>query len=468
MNIPRFLELYKEDRLEDAFLSVIMDNPLPSSTGRVCQHPCDNRCRRQTLDEAVNMREVHRFIADNFLLSEKFEDIAKKIKARKLPATGRKIAVAGAGPTGLTAAFYLSLLGHDVTVYDSLPEAGGMLRFALPEYRLPKSALSQEIELIRSLGVKFVLNTKVGQDISLNELDDNYDSVFIAIGTWKETWVYLAGTELKGVYPALNFLEAVSRGHAPALGKKVAVIGGGNAAVDSYRTAVRAGAKVKVLYRRERHDMPAIEEEVLAAEEEGVEFIFFAAPHRILGDAKGNVRGIEVMKTRPGEYDASGRRKPDPTDEILRFDCDAVILAVGETVDHDFCRASGLVLKQNGTFEVNRFTLETSRPRFYAGGDVGTGASNVSNAMAYGKHAARKIDLQLMETDRWETLFPPIDFSQKPPTETSQSRRHHSHLLDPKERIKSEAEVATGLTRKEALEEAERCLRCDIKVVTVK
>jgi len=467
MNIPRFLQLYKEDRLEDAFQSVVMDNPLPASTGRVCQHPCDNRCRRQTVDESVNMREVHRLIADTFLLSDKFEDAVKKIRANKLAATGRKIAVVGAGPAGLTAAFYLALLGHEVTVYDSLPEAGGMLRFALPEYRLPKAALAKEIELIQKLGVKFVLNTKIGTDVSLNDLDDGFDAVFIAIGTWKETWVYLAGTELKGVYPALNFLEAVAKGEAPNVGKKVAVIGGGNAAIDSARTALRAGAKVTVLYRRERRDMPAIEEEVVAAEEEGVKFVFFAAPHRILGNEKGNVRAIEVMKTRPGEYDASGRRKPDPTDEILRFECDAVILAVGETVDHDFSRASGLVLKENGTFQVDRFTLETSRPRFFAGGDAITGASNVSNAMAYGKHAARKIDFQLMESDRWETIFPAIEYSQEPPVEPNPSRRHHSHLMEAKERIKGEPEVATGLTHEESLEEAERCLRCDIKVVTV-
>ena len=467
MNIPRFLQLYKEERLEEAFQCIVMDNPLPASTGRVCQHPCDNRCRRQTVDESVNMREVHRFIADTFLLSNKFEDAVNKIKTRKLAATGRKIAVVGAGPAGLTAAFYLALLGHDVTVYDSLPEAGGMLRFALPEYRLPKAVLAKEIELIQKVGVKFVLNTKIGTDVSLNDLDDGFDAVFIAIGTWKETWVYLAGTELKGVYPALNFLEAVAKGETPSVGKKVAVIGGGNAAIDSARTALRAGAKVTVLYRRERRDMPAIEEEVLAAEEEGVKFVFYAAPHRILGNEKGNVRAIEVMKTRPGEYDASGRRKPDPTDEILRFECDAVILAVGETVDHDFSRASGLVLKENGTFQVDRFTLETSRPRFFAGGDAITGASNVSNAMAYGKHAARKIDLQVMEADRWDSIFPIVDFSQEPAVETSQSRRHHSHLLDAKERVKGEQEVATGLTRDESLDEAERCLRCDIKVVTV-
>ncbi|MGB9433429.1 MAG: NADH-ubiquinone oxidoreductase-F iron-sulfur binding region domain-containing protein, partial [Candidatus Acidiferrum sp.] len=197
MNIPRFLELYKERRLDDAFESVIMDNPLPASTGRVCQHPCDARCRRQTLDESVNMREVHRFIADSIYLSDRYEEMVERIVARKLEHTGRKIAIAGAGPAGLTAAFYLALLGHDVTVYDSKPEAGGMLRFALPEYRLPKSVLAKEIELIERLGVKFIFNTRVGFDIPLNDLDDHFDAVFLSIGTWKESWIYQPGTELK-------------------------------------------------------------------------------------------------------------------------------------------------------------------------------------------------------------------------------------------------------------------------------
>src|SRR5579871_2352643 len=170
MNIPRFLQLYKEGRLEDAFLSVILDNPLPASTGRVCQHPCDNRCRRQTVDQAVNMREVHRFIADSIFLSDRYEAMVKKIVARKLPATGRNIAIAGAGPTGLTAAFYLALLGHDVTIFEAKSEAGGMLRFALPDYRLPKSILRREIELIERMGVKFVCNSRIGFDISLNEI----------------------------------------------------------------------------------------------------------------------------------------------------------------------------------------------------------------------------------------------------------------------------------------------------------
>ena len=332
MNVPRFLQLYKENRLEEAFLSIILDNPLPASTGRVCQHPCDSRCRRQTVDQSVNMREVHRFIADSIFGSEKYDPMVQAIVALKLEPTGRKIAVVGAGPAGLTAAFYLALLGHDVTVYDSKSEAGGMLRFALPEYRLPKSILRREIELIEALGVNFSFNASIGAGLPLHDLDDRFDMVFLSIGTWKESWVYQSGTELKGVYPALNFLEAIAAGQEVSLGRKVAIIGGGNAAIDSARTSLRKGCEVTVFYRRERKDMPAIDEETRAAREEGAKFMFLAAPHRVIGDAKGNVKAIEIVKTRLGEYDSSGRRKPVSTDEIQRFDCDSVIFAVGETV----------------------------------------------------------------------------------------------------------------------------------------
>ena len=467
MNIPRFLQLYKENRVEEAFLSVILDNPLPSSTGRVCQHPCDSRCRRQTLDQAVNMREVHRFIADSIFSSDKFEPIVRQIIARKLEATGRKIAVVGAGPAGLTAAFYLAMLGHEVTVHDSKSEAGGMLRFALPEYRLPKSILRREIELIERLGVKFSFNTRVGVDLALNDLEDHFDMIFLSIGTWKESWVYQSGTELKGVYPALNFLEAVASGQEVNLGRRVAIIGGGNAAIDSARTSLRKGCDVTVFYRREPKDMPAIAEETRAAREEGAKFVFLAAPHRVIGDAKGNVKAIEIVKTRLGGYDSSGRRKPITTDEIQRFDCDAVIFAIGETVDLDFCRASGLVLKESGTIEVNRFTLETSRARFYAGGDLVTGASNVSNAMAYGKQAARSIDLQLMETDRWSSLYPQFDYDQIPPEEPSPNHRHTGQTLPAVARVRSQDEVVSGLNHEEVLDETCRCLRCDVKAANV-
>ncbi|HUA61390.1 MAG TPA: FAD-dependent oxidoreductase [Verrucomicrobiae bacterium] len=463
MNIPRFLDLLHEGRLADAFESVILDNPLPASTGRVCQHPCDNRCRRQTTDAPVNMREVHRFIADTVLMSGDFETIASRFASRKMAPTGKRAAVVGAGPAGLTCAFYLALLGHDVTVFESKAEAGGMLRYAIPEYRLPKRVLAREVELIGRLGVQFQFGVAVGSSITLNELDEQFDAVFLSIGTWKESWVYLPGTELKNVLPALPFLERIATGGLSEIGRRVAVIGGGNAAVDSARTAVRMGAQATIYYRRQRKDMPAIKEEVDAAEKEGVRLAFLATPHRIVGDAQGHVKGIEIEKTHLGEYDHSGRRKPVPTGEISRFDCDMVVLAVGEAVDLDFARASGLTLAEAGTFIVDRYTLQTSRPKFYAGGDAITGASNVSNAMGYGKKAARKIDEKLMGAKRFAQLFGGFDYIQIAPEMPSQSKRHRSAELSPALRVRDDAEVVLGLTSEEAADEAFRCLRCDVK-----
>jgi NADH-quinone oxidoreductase subunit F len=463
MNIPRFLELYKEGRLEDAFEAVVMDNPLPASTGRVCQHPCDNRCRRRALDSAVNMRDVHRFIADAIYQSDRFDALAARIAARKQPPTDRKVAIVGAGPTGLAAAFYLALLGHEVTVYESNPEPGGMLRYALPEYRLPRDVIRREIELIRRMGVEFRCGVAVGADLTLNDLDNQYNAVFLAIGTWKEAWVYLPGTELKGVLPALLFLEAVAKSEPVRLGRKVAVIGGGNAAIDSARTALRMGSEVTVIYRRERKDMPAIREETEAAADEGARFLFLATPHRIVGDPEGNVKAIEVVKTRLGEFDASGRRRPVATEEIRRLECDTVILAVGEAVDLDFVRASGLRIKENNTLEVDRYTLETSRSKFYAGGDLITGASNVSNAMGYGKKAARAIDQRLMGAGRWDKIDPGIGYDSTPPGEPAAAPRHVAAELPPRERVESFVEVMIGPTAEETAAECTRCLRCDIK-----
>ena len=463
MNIPRFLQLYKEGRVEDAFLSVILDNPLPASTGRVCQHPCDDRCRRSAVDEAVNMRDVHRLIADSVFLSDKFDAMVERVVALKKEPTGREVAVVGAGPTGLTCAYYLALLGHTVTVYESRPEAGGMLRYALPEYRLPKAVLAKELELIERLGVKFQLNSPVGEGTSLNDLAHQYDAVFLAIGTWKEAWVYLPGTELTGVIPALPFLEGMSRDEKLPLGRRVVVIGGGNAAIDSARSARRTGAEVTVIYRRERKDMPAIPEETEAAEHEGVQFLFLATPHRIVGDKQGAVKAIEVVKTKLGEFDTSGRRRPVPTDEVVRVDCTTVILAVGEKVDPDFCKASGLKVKEAGTIEVDRYSLETSRERFFAGGDLITGASNVSNAMGYGKKAARNIDKRLMSAKRFTSLWPDFDYAMEPPEKQSEARRHVPGEVPAATRVQSSVEVSLGLTPVAAMEETSRCLRCDVR-----
>jgi NADPH-dependent glutamate synthase beta subunit-like oxidoreductase len=267
--------------------------------------------------------------------------------------------------------------------------------------------------------------------------------------------------------PALHYLESIARGESIRLGHRVVVIGGGNAAIDSARTALRGGADVTVIYRRERKDMPAIDEETIAAEEEGVTFLFLAAPHRILGDEGGTVKAIELVKTRLGEFDTSGRRKPIPTGEIQRLDCDSVIFAIGETLDREFASGSGLRLQDSGTIDVNRFTLATSRPKFYAGGDAVTGASNVSGAMAYGKRAAREIARQLMEIDRWDDFANDLACRQVPPEEPSPNARHEGRMLDPAVRCRSSAEVVAGLTAEEALDEANRCLRCDLTAANI-
>ncbi|MGC4068117.1 MAG: NADH-ubiquinone oxidoreductase-F iron-sulfur binding region domain-containing protein [Polyangiaceae bacterium] len=465
IDVPRYLELVRAGRYDDAFLSVVLDNPLPASTGRVCQHPCESRCRRAGIDEPVNMREVHRFIADWAYESGNYSRLINLVVARRLPSTGKRVAVVGAGPTGLTAAFYLSLFGHEVTVYESNPEAGGMLRYALPQYRLPKEVLRNELLLFEALDVRFRFDTNVGTDVTLNELGNENDAVFLSIGTWKESWVYLTGTELRGVVPALRFLENVAKGELVLLGNHVVVIGGGNAAIDSARTALRLGSKVTIVYRRDRRDMPAIAEEVAAAEQEGAKLVFFAAPHRIVGTEDGAVHSLEAVRTRAGEFDASGRRKPIITGEILRFECSTVILAVGETVNLDFVKATGLRLNVEGKgLEVDPFTLETSRTHFYAGGDLITGASNVSNAMGYGKRAARQIDRCLMGEDRVDAITPKFEYPKVVPTHPSARPRHHAAERDAALRIRDFEDTTLRFSSADAALECGRCLRCDVRV----
>lgn len=463
MNVPRYLQLLKEGRLEEAFVSVVLDNPLPASTGRVCQHPCEDRCRRQMVDSAVNMRGVHRFIADSIFGTDRWDHAVNLVLERRSASTTKRVAIAGSGPAGLTAAFYLALLGHAVTVFESRPEAGGMLRYALPEYRLPKAVLASEIELIRRAGVEFALGTRVGGDIGFDDLDNQFDAVFLSIGTWQESKARIPGTELNRVMSAVPFLEAVARGDTAPLGRRVVVIGGGNAAIDSARTALRLGADVSVVYRRERKDMPAIAEETLEAEREGARFIFLAAPHRILGDANGSVKALEIVRTRLGDFDSSGRQKPVSTGEVVRLECESIILAVGESVDPDFCRASGLKLNDSGSIIVDRFTLATSREKFYAGGDMVTGASNVAKAMSCGKRAARSIDRRLTGKDRFSSLFPAWDYDQNADAANLDARRREPRERPVADRLAGLHEVVLGLAAEDAVAESGRCLRCDVR-----
>jgi NADH-quinone oxidoreductase subunit F len=440
-----------------------MDNPLPATTGRVCQHPCQDLCRRAAIDEPVAMREVHRHIAEAIFSSENRQAVIDRLLARRLASTGKRVGIVGSGPAGLTAAFYLALLGHEVMVYDAKPAPGGMLRYALPEYRLPKRVLDQEIDVLRELGVDFTCRVRVGVDVTLDELDRYHDALFLAIGTWEATHLDIPGVEMDGVLHALEFLEQVNCDEAPALGGRVVVVGGGNAAVDAARTALRLGAEVTIAYRRQRAEMPAIVEEVEDAEAEGVELVFLATPHRVLADKGGRLIGLEVERTELGDFDASGRRSPVPTGQHYRIPCDTLILAIGEKVDAGMVREYGIETNRDGTVAIDRFTSQTSKPRIFAGGDLVTGASNVSNAMAWAKQAADRIDGQLMGTSRYGDLMPTYEYDNTVPVQPEGGARNSVMVRPAAERVTCFDEVCLGLTEEGVLAEAERCLRCDVK-----
>lgn len=463
MRIPTFMELLKDGRVEEAAELVWLDNPLPASTGRICQHPCEDRCRRATVDAPLNMREVHRFISDTVFDQLSTETLCARLRKRMPEETGKKVAVVGSGPSGLTAAFYLRMLGHEVTVYESRAQAGGMLRYSLPEYRLPKAILERELEIFHQLGVSFRFKQAVGTEVFLEELEQEHDAVFLAIGTWAPHKIQLPDEEAPGVWHALEFLEQVAVGGAPDIGPKTVVIGGGNAAIDSARTALRLGSEVTVVYRRDREDMPAIAEEVEDAEAEGVRIVFYNSPHRILRGKDGRIRALECAVTEPGAYDASGRRKPLPTAERQLFECTTLVIATGEKPDAEVFRAAGIQLRENATAVVDWVSYATQREGVYAGGDLVTGASNVSSTMATGKAAARAIDRNLMGSDRWHLIQGSFETKQIIPPEPPKGDRNIGAKVPPGERVRTFDEVVCGFDHATAVAESCRCLRCDVR-----
>ncbi len=455
MNIPAFLQLLKEDRVEDAFEQVVMDNPLPASTGRVCQHPCELRCRRAGADAPINMRETHRYIGDVAYEGPVAKKVLKRILKRKQKPTGKTIAVIGAGPSGLSAAFYLALLGHKVTVFEKAADAGGMLRYALPEYRLPKRIVDKEIALIKAAGVKFQFNTKLTK---LDKFVKENDAVFIGVGTWEEQALGVPGDDAKGLYSSLSYLTKPKK-----IGEKVLVIGGGNSAIDAARTAMRQGAVVTIVYRRTREDMPAIGEEVEQALEEGAKLITMAAPLRLVTDKSGKLTGLEVAKTVPGKHDSKGRRAPVMTKDTYIIPCDAIIKAIGEKADSALTKGLGLETTSWGTVKVDPWTLQTSNPKVYAGGDYVSGAANVATAMGYGKKAAKQIDRALTGLDRFEELWPKFEYDQTIPPPSQGGARNPARAIPPEQRV-GNTEVSPTFTEWQAKAECLRCLRCDIKV----
>jgi len=462
MNIPGFLALLKGNNLMDAFEAIYRDNPFPASSGRICHFHCKMRCRREDIDEPVSQGEVHRYIADTVYKHGREKSVLKRLFTEKLPSTKKKVAIVGAGPAGLTCAFYLVRLGHKVDVYEANAEPGGILRYGIPEYRLPKRVLAREIGFIKKMGVKFIFNKKIDEE-GIRRITQGYDATLIATGAYRNMPLGIPGENLEGVMAGTAFLEAVATGRMPGLGKRVLIIGAGNVAIDAARTALRFGAKVTIVYRRDRDDMPANKDEVIEAEKEGAGFIFFAAPLQILGDTSGKVVGLKVGKMVAGDFDVSGRRRPIPTEETYEIPCDTVMVAIGEQVDSGFLKDFGVAVNNDATVQVNRFTFRTSVPKVYAAGDLVSGPATAVEAMAHGKEAARAIDAALMGEGRFSKLFRSFSYEMEVPVEPAKAKRQSGKKLNIKSRYKNFREISLGLTERQAYLETLRCLRCDVK-----
>lgn len=450
-----YVGLIANGRFDDA-LKLIKDRiALPASIGRVCPHPCEKACRRAKVEEPINIAQLKAFAADLDLKGDAYlPEVAKS--------TGKKVAIVGGGPAGLTAALYLRTKGHEVTVFDMMDKMGGMLRYGIPQYRLPKEVLDSEISVIEKTGVRLVNNVKYGKDITLDMLKSVNDAVILAPGAWKSTPMRVKGENINGVYGGIDFLRSVIQGKSVEIGDRVAVCGGGNTAMDACRTAVRLGAKeVYVIYRRTEQEMPAEEIEIKESKEEGVIYKFLTNPVEIHGE-NGRVCGMTLQLMELGEPDASGRRRPVAMEGKTEYlPVDSVIMAIGQKFDPtDF---SGVELTDRGTILADEDTFETSIEGVFAIGDAtNKGASIAIAAIGEADKCVKVVDAYLKGEE--------LDFAPKYISKRDEDRidvsgkevqpRTVAKVLDADNRKNNFDEVSLGLTMEEAQKEAQRCLEC--------
>jgi glutamate synthase (NADPH/NADH) small chain len=396
MDIPEYIRAVRENRLEDGLKILYDTNPFSESCGRICTAHCQDVCALSHNGEAIPIRWLKRYITDN-TVDKRYEVLGI---GNKLNKTGKKVAIVGGGPSGLTSAFYLRQYGHNVTVFEKHSEMGGMLRFGIPEYRLPKAVLDREMQVILDTGVAVKKNTTIGKDITLKELSKKYDAVYLSVGAQLGTGMPIEGMDAEGVEIGVDFLERIADGDRPDLGKRVIVVGGGNTAMDVCRSSVRLGAKeVIVLYRRTEQEMPANHEEIEEAKEEGVDIRLLATPIKITRE--GGKLVIEVQKMKLGEPDASGRRRPVPIEgSEYNIEADTCIMAIGQKVDGLMGEAAEVKVTRWGTFEVDTKTLATNVPGIFAGGDCQTGPDDAIKAIADGKKAAVTINRYLIDNSK--------------------------------------------------------------------
>lgn len=458
LNVQGYVALIGAGRYKEALSLIWKDLPLPRTIGRICPHPCEKECNRKELDEPISICALKRFVSDH--LKGKF--LPKKEDPKE-----EKVAIIGSGPAGLTAATYLSLKGYRVTIFEALPIIGGMLYTGIPSYRLPKEVLQEEIKIIQSLGIEIKTNSTIGLNLTLTQLFNNgYKTIFIAVGAHQDQKLNIPGEENPNVIPGVVFLRKVNLGETVSIGNRVAIIGGGNVAIDAARTSIRLGAKeVTIIYRRSLEEMPANLEEIKDAEEEGVRFQFLSAPVEII-TKDGKISFLRCVRMRLAEPDQSGRRRPIPIEgSEFNIDVDTVIPAIGQVPDLSFIKDSGIEITPQGTIKVDPITLQTSKKGVFAGGDVVSGPSIAIEAIAHGKEAAISIDRFLRGISLYEgrekqevkkALFKDI-FKNQP----KQPRQTTFKLL-PEERGSNFLEVDKGLNEEKAKEEALRCLNCGI------
>jgi NADPH-dependent glutamate synthase beta subunit-like oxidoreductase/NAD-dependent dihydropyrimidine dehydrogenase PreA subunit len=467
INIPRYIEQVSRGDYAGALETIRERIPMPLSIGRVCPHPCESACRRSHVDEAVGINMIKRFTADWEMNS------GTRLPIPCAPDTGRKIAVVGGGPAGISCAFYLRRLGHSPTIFESMPKLGGQLRYGIPEYRLPKDVLDWEINGILDLGIDVEYQKVFGTDFDLDSLKaDGYEAVFLGIGAWMNLTLRIDGEDADGVETGTEFLTKVGLNMDTGIGRKVVVIGGGNTAIDTSRTSVRLGADVTLMYRRSKDEMPANMEEILGAEEEGVKYLFLAAPTRIVANEAGHVTHVEYIKMELGEPDASGRRRPVPIEgsETL-IEADAVYTAIGQKPElsclYDETGACRLGETKWRTLDAHPVTLQTAMPHVFTGGDMHTGPSLVITALGEGRKAARSIHQYLTDgaphySSKLQLDLMPYTMFTNVPDVGYRQRSTMPHLIECDERTCTFKEIEGALKSEEAKHETCRCLRCGL------
>ena len=452
VDIPGYIALTHAGRYQDAVRLIRKDNPFPTACAYICEHPCEARCRRRMVDDAVNIRALKRYAVDH---------AGEVPQPPCAPATGKKVAVVGGGPGGLSAAYYLALMGHQVTVFEKRKSLGGMLRYGIPDYRFPRQLLDAEIASILTLGIEVRTSVNVGVDVTFDQLKAAYDCLYLSIGAQTDKKAGIPGEESPGVISAVELLRGIGDGNMPDFsGKRVVVIGGGNVAMDVTRSAIRLGARrVSCVYRRRKEDMTALPEEVEGAEAEGAEMLTLQAPLRIESDETGRAVALWTQPQISGEMDRSGRPRPGAAQAPeRRIPADVIVVAVGQGVETLGFEQAGIEIQRGGTVLAGSDTRLPEMEGVFAGGDCVTGPATVIRAIAAGKAAAANIDeyLGFHHEITTDVQGPAPRFSDLRPRGRSDTTQR-----DAGERKQDFACIECGLTAEEAERESSRCLRCD-------